>query len=109
MRNITSFNVNNRDENVRVTVPERIPAFAKRKFLGRANVDPRRFIVLGDSETALSAIDALRQGFTGEIVNIPCSDTGKFENTDIFKRSFRPLNNNEVYYVDDDYLDRANV
>jgi len=90
-------------------LPERIPAFAKRKFLGRSNVDPRRFIVLGDSEAAIAAIDALRMGFTGEIINIPCSDTGKYENTDIFKRKFRPLSNNEVFYMDDDFLDRANI
>ena len=94
MRNITSFNVTVRDETVKATLPERIPAFAKRKFLGRSNVDPRRFLVLGDSEAAISAMDALRMGFTGEIVNIPCSDNGKYENIDIFRRQFSPLTRN---------------
>lgn len=86
MRNIASFNTSFREGKVQVTVPEHIPAFAKKKYLGRAKVDPRVYVVLGDSETALAAIDALRTSFTGEIVCIPASQYGHFENTDILKR-----------------------
>ena len=45
-------------------MPEHVPAFAKKKFIKRQNIDPRTFVILGDSETALAAIDALRTGFT---------------------------------------------
>ena len=64
---------------------------------------------MGDSEAAISAMDALRMGFTGEIVNIPCSDNGKYENIDIFRRQFSPLTRNQIFYTDEDFLDRANI
>ena len=54
-------------------------------------------------------MDALRQCFTGEILNIPCSDVGQYENTDAMKRNFRPLKPNEAFFVDEDFLDRANI
>ena len=69
-----------REEEIKVTVPEHIPAFAKRKFLGRSKIDPRTFVVLGDSEAALAAMDALRMSFTGRIVCLPVSQYGQFEN-----------------------------
>ena len=90
-------------------MPEHVPAFARKKFLKKANIDPRTFVILGDSEAALSAIDALRSGFTGRIVVIPCSPFGSFENTDILNRKFTPIGKNESYLVEEDYLDRANV
>lgn len=64
---------------------------------------------MGDSEAALSAIDALRTNFTGRIICIPCSPFGQFENIDVLNRKFGPINKNESYYVESDYLNRANV
>ena len=90
-------------------MPEHVPAFAKKKFIKRENLDPRTFVILGDSEAALSAIDGLRAGFTGRIVVVPSSPYGQFENSDIFNRKFTPLQKNEVYMVEEDYLDRANI
>jgi hypothetical protein len=69
-----------------LTVPEHIPAFSKKKFLKRETIDPRTFVILGDNETSLAAIDALRSCFTGRIVLIPTSNYGAFENVDIMKR-----------------------
>ena len=109
MRNLSSFNITVRDEDIKVTVPEHIPAFAKRKFLGRSKIDPRTYVVLGDSEAALAAIDALRMSFTGNIVCIPASDFGQFENLDILKSKFTPLSKNETFLTDLDFLDRANI
>ena len=77
-----------------LTVPEHIPAFSKKKFLKRQAIDPRTFIVLGDNETALSAVDALRTNFTGRIIMIPQTNFGAFENTDIMKREMGPLAKN---------------
>lgn len=54
-------------------------------------------------------IDALRSSFTGRIVVVPSSPFGQFENTDILTKKFTPLQKNEVYMVEDDYLDRANI
>lgn len=65
--------------------------------------------MLGDSETALQAIDALRASFTGRIICIPCSNYGSFENVDVLNRSFTPLQKNQLYYVEKDFMDRANV
>jgi hypothetical protein len=90
-------------------MPEHVPAFAKKKFLSRAAVDPRTYIVLGDSEAALSVIDALRTNYTGKIIVVPTSTYGSFENTDILLRKFSPISKNETYLVEDDYLDRANI
>lgn len=90
-------------------MPEHVPAFAKKKFIKRQNIDPRTFVILGDSETALAAIDALRTGFTGRIVVVPSSPYGQFENTDILNRKFTPIQKNEVFMVEEDYFDRANV
>lgn len=80
-----------------------------KSFLKRAIIDPRTFVILGDSETALSAIDALRTNFTGRIVIVPMSPYGSFENNDILYRKFSPINKNESYMVEEDYLDRANI
>jgi hypothetical protein len=41
-------------------------------------LDPRVYVILGDSVTSLAAIDALRANFTGNIVLIPTSDFGAF-------------------------------
>ena len=90
-------------------MPEHIPAFSKKKFLKRETIDPRTFIILGDNETALAAVDALRTNFTGRIIMIPCSNFGAFENTDVMKRELGPLAKNQCYLVENDYLDRANV
>jgi hypothetical protein len=67
-------------------VPEHIPAFSKKKFLKRQAIDPRTFVILGDNETSLAAIDALRSNFTGRIIVVPSSSFGAFENVDIMKR-----------------------
>ena len=72
-------------------------------------MDPRTFVIIGDSETALSTIDTLRTCFTGEIILIPVSAYGAFENTDVMKRKFAPLTKNESYLLEEDFLDRANV
>jgi hypothetical protein len=40
---------------------------------------------------------------------IPSSPYGQFENTDILSRKFTPINKNEVYLVEEDYLDKANI
>jgi thioredoxin reductase len=66
-------------------------------------------VILGDSETALSAIDAIRSSFTGRIICVPTSTFGQFENTDILNRTFSPLQKNQAYFVEKDYMDRANV
>jgi NADH dehydrogenase FAD-containing subunit len=94
---------------LQLVIPEHIPAFSKKRFISRANIDPRCFVVLGDSETALSAIDALRTNFTGRVIVVPTSPYGSFENVDIFTRKFSPINKNEAFMVEEDYLDRANI
>lgn len=109
MRNLSTFPIQIRKEIIELTVPEHVPAFSRKRFLKREAIDPRTFIILGDNETALAAIDALRTGFTGRIIMIPCSDFGAFENTDLMKRDLGPLTKNECYLVETDYLDRANV
>ena len=69
-------------------------------------LEPRTFVVLGDSEAALSAIDSLKQVFAGKIIVITQSPFGMFENIDVLRRKMRPLTRNEVYYVDEDFFDR---
>lgn len=64
---------------------------------------------MGDSETALAAIDALRCNFTGRIICVPSSPYGQFENIDILNRKFSPISKNETFLVEEDFLDRANV
>lgn len=109
MRNISSFVVQTREEEVKLVVPNHIPAFQQKKMLNRSKVDPRKIVVVGDSEAALSSIDALRTTFTGEIILIPQSPYGAFENTDVLNRKFSHVSKNEVFLVEQDYLDRANV
>jgi hypothetical protein len=54
-------------------------------------------------------VDALRTNFTGNIVLIPQSQFGAFENTDILMRKLGPLSKTELYLQEDDFLDKANV
>lgn len=109
MRNLSMFPIKSRGGEIDLTVPEHIPAFSKKKFLKRESIDPRTYIVLGDNETALATIDALRTNFTGRIIMMPQSGFGAFENTDVMKRDFSPLSKNQCYLVENDYLDRANI
>jgi hypothetical protein len=94
LRNISSFLVQVREGTVKVVVPDHIPAFIQKKFLSRSKVDPRKFVIVGDSETATAAIDALRTTFTGEIICIPTSPYGSFENTDVLNRKFSQIKKN---------------
>lgn len=80
LRNISSFLIQVREENIQLVVPEHIPAFAQKKYLEREIIDPRTFVIVGDSETALSVIDALRSGYTGRILLVATSPFGAFEN-----------------------------
>lgn len=88
MRNLASFLIQVRDEKIKLILPEHVPAFAKKDVMKKVTIDPRTFVILGDSETALSAIDALRTSFTGRIVVVPTSPFGAFENTEVFTRKF---------------------
>lgn len=92
-----------------VVIPEHVPPFANRQKLKRNMVDPRRIVVMGDSETALAAVDGLRTSYAGEIVLISTSPYGQFENMDVLRRKFGPLSKNEVYYVEDGFFEAANV
>ena len=91
MRSISTFMVQTREGNVQMVMPEHVPAFSKKQFIKRQNIDPRTFVVLGDSDTALAAVDALRASFTGKVVVVPSSPYGQFENTDILTRKFSPI------------------
>lgn len=57
-------------------MPEHIPPFSKKKFAKREVIDPRVVVVLGDDETALAVIDALRMTFTGRIIVVPSRQYG---------------------------------
>jgi apoptosis-inducing factor 3 len=109
LRSISSFVCQVRDGEVKVTVPEHIPAFARKKMLKREKIDPRNMVIIGDSETALAAVDGLRTSFTGQITLIPCSPYGAFENLDVLRRKFSPLSKNEVHFLEETFMDKANV
>lgn len=104
MRNISSFTIQTRDDEVSVVIPEHVPAFAYRKKLKPSNIDPRRMVVLGDTEAAVACVDALRTSFTGEILLITTSPFGQFENIDVIRRKFGPIAKNEIYYMEDDFF-----
>lgn len=91
MRNLSTFSIKVRNEKIELIAPEHVPAFSKKKFLKRETIDPRTYVILGDNETALSVIDALRTNFTGRIIVVPSSNFGSFENTDILRRELGPL------------------
>lgn len=91
LRTLTQFPCRERKGMIEVVVPEHIPPFQKRPFVRREVIDPRCYVILGDTETALSAITALRSHFTGRIVMVPFSRYGTFENVDLLKRQFSPL------------------
>jgi hypothetical protein len=109
MRNLSSFPISTREKMVQLVVPDHIPAFSLRKTLQREIVDPRTFIIIGDSEAALSAIITLRFAFTGRIILCPTSVHGTFENRDIMTRKFGPLQKPEVYFVENDLFRKAQV
>lgn len=64
---------------------------------------------MGDSEAALSAVDALRTSYAGEIILITTSPYGQFENLDVLRRKFGPLSKNEVYFVEENFFEAANI
>jgi len=60
MRSLTQFPCRSRKGKIEVIVPEHIPPFQKRPFVRREAIDPRCYVILGDSEAAMSAITSLR-------------------------------------------------
>jgi hypothetical protein len=104
MRNITSFPIRVRKENIEMIIPDHIPAFNLREHLIREEVDPRVYVVIGDSEAALSNILTLRCAYTGQIILFPTTPSGGFQNKDILIRKFGPLNKEEVYFVEPNLL-----
>lgn len=109
MRNISSFVTRVRKENVEIIVPDHIPAFILREHLAREDIDPRVYVVIGDSEAALSAILTLRWAYTGQIILFPTTPSGSFQNKDILLRKFGPLSKEEVYYVEPNLLQKAAI
>ena len=109
LRNISSFPTNIRKKKVQLVLPDHIPAFSLRETLNREDIDPRTFIIVGDSEAALSAIITLRYGFTGRIVVVPTNSSGSFENKEVLTRKFGPLSKSEVYLVEPDLFKKAQV
>jgi len=91
MKSLSSFNIQIRNEKVQVVAPDHIPAFAKRQILERVNADPRVFVVVGDTEAAISAIEGLRSNFTGKILCITQNTFGNFENKDMLSKNYRPI------------------
>jgi len=64
-------------------IPEHVPAFSRKNLMTKSILDPRTFVILGDSEAALAAVDGLRASFTGRIILVPTSPYGSFENKEI--------------------------
>ena len=109
MRNITSFPLRNRKGFIEAILPDHIPAFGLREMLQGEKMDPRTIVIIGDSEAALSAICTLRYAFVGQIVLIPTSSDGSFQNKDVLIRKFEPIEKEEVYYVEQDLFQKANI
>ena len=109
LRNISSFPVSIREKKVKVVLPDHIPAFSLRETLKREDIDPRSYIIIGDSDAALSAIITLRFGFTGRIIVVPTNLTGSFENKEILTQKFGPLNKSEVFLVEPDLFQKAQI
>lgn len=107
LRNISSFPCQIRKNMISIIVPDHIPAFALREGLKSEKMDPRTYVIIGDSEAALSALVTLRYSYSGRIVLIPTSSYGSFENKDVFYRKFGPLQKDEVYMVENDLFDKA--
>ena len=74
LRNLSTFSCRVRDGQIELTIPEHIPAFSKKKFVKREPLDPRTYVILGDTETSLAVIDSLRTNFTGRIILVPCNN-----------------------------------
>jgi hypothetical protein len=102
MRSITAFPLRIRNGFVEAILPDHIPAFSMREALKREEMDPRVFVIIGDSEAALSAIVTLRYAYVGKIILIPTSHDGSFQNKDVLIRKFEPIDKEEVYYVEQD-------
>jgi hypothetical protein len=109
LRNISSFPVQVRKKKVHAIVPNQIPAFSLRETLRREEIDPRTYVLVGDSEACLSAIITLRFSFMGRIIVVPTSANGGFENKDVLTRKFGPLNKSEVFMVEPDLFEKACV
>lgn len=109
LRNISSFPVQIRKNKIQIIVPNQIPAFSLRETLAREEVDPRTYVLVGDSEACLSAIITLRFTFMGRIIVVPTSSNGGFENRDVLTRKFGPLNKSEVFMVEPDLFNKACV
>lgn len=110
LRNIASFPCQTRKGIVSAVLPEDIPPFGIRNISNKGQLDPRTFVVVGDSEAALSAVITLRtSGFTGRVVLIPTSSYGAFQNKEAMLQNLGPLNKDEVYSVESDLFSKMDI
>lgn len=73
-------------------------------MLERSSADPRVFVVIGDTPPALAALEGLRSVFTGKLICIPLNQEGAFENVDMLKKTFKPMELSEAYMVEEDFF-----
>ena len=106
IKNLASFKVGLKDDNIIIRLPKkRLPLF-KHHLETNSNkkMDPRHYVIIGETETTTGALHVLKQCFNGDITVIRNNKDNNYLNNNKLKSSLFPLANiNDSYMFFDIY------
>lgn len=110
-RNIASFPVSLRDSKIFVRIPtEKLPVFANPIYADYNNeLDPRHIVLIGDTETVVSALHTLRLVFTGKISIITNKGDQNFVDMNKLTKSLFPLRAKHAKFLDNTDLNQMGI
>jgi len=104
---LATFPVSLRKNDLIVKLPKnKIPLYAKGSTADVSNeLDPRHFIIIGDTETAFSCVDTLTKIFSGKISIVSNQNENAFTDINKITKSFFPLKMKQSKFLNKDYLE----
>ena len=107
---LATFPVSLRKNDILIKVPKgRIPLFAKAPYQEYSELDPRHFVLIGDTETTFGAIDTITKIFSGRISVISHQTGSDFVDFQKLSKSFFPIKAKHSRFLDNDFLKQHKI
>lgn len=110
MKFLATFPVSLKENKLFLKVPEDIvPLFSYHKNMKTLDLDPRHFVLIGDTETTVSAIDSLKKVFSGRITVVNHQTGLDFIDFNKLSKSFFPTKAKHSRWITNEDLDKYKI
>ena len=110
MKYLASFPISLKENKLILKVPEdQLPLFSLHKDMDTLDLDPRHFVLIGDTETTVSALDSLKKVFSGKISLINHQTGLDFIDFNKLSKSFFPTKAKHSRWISNDYLEKNKI